>query len=105
MIYLTEMIDVAPDDLDTLLAGFEEHYLPGARDRGMEFVACWHTPIGIGEDVTVTIIFGLPGWREWELIRNAAVGDPNLPAWIAVRRSVMIRGRRIFSEPAAFSPR
>ena len=105
MIYMTEMIDVAPEDLAPLLAGFEEHYLPGALDRGMEFVACWHTPVNIGEDVTVTIIFGLRGWAEWEIIRNAAVGDPALPAWVELRRSVMRRGRRIFSEPAPISPR
>jgi hypothetical protein len=105
MIYLTESIDVQPGDLDALLAGFENHYLPGARDRGMEFVACWHTPINIGEDVTVTVIFGIESWARWETIRNAAVSDPEVATWVELRRSLMLRGRRTFSEPASFSPR
>jgi NIPSNAP len=105
VIYLVESIDVQPDDLDALLDGFERHYLPGARERGMEFVACWHTPTNIGEDVTVTLIFGLEGWAEWEKIRNAAVSDPGVAKWVEVRRSLMLRGRRTFSEPAAFSPK
>lgn len=105
MIHLIESIDVRPEDLDALLDGFERHYLHGARERGMEFVACWHTPTSIGEDVTVTVIFGLESWAQWETARNAAVADPGVANWVELRRSLMLRGRRTFSEPATFSPR
>ena len=104
MIYLVESVDVRPEDVDRYLEAFERHYLPGAMDRGMALVGCWHTPRHIGEDVTVTVTFRLPGWAEWEPMRNAAVGDPNLPVWVEARRELMIRGSRKFYEPAAFSP-
>ena len=55
MIFLVESVDVRPDDVDAYVAGFETHYLPGALERGMELVGCWHTPKDIGEDVTVTV--------------------------------------------------
>ena len=101
MIFLVESVDVRPDDVDAYVQGFETHYLPGALDRGMELVGCWHTPTQIGEDVTVMVIFRLLGWAEWEQIRNAAVGDPGVAAWVAVRRDLMVRGSRKFYEPTA----
>ena len=103
MIFLVESVDVRPDDVDAYVRGFETHYLPGALERGMELVACWHTPTHIGEDVTVMVVFRLPGWAEWEQIRNAAVGDPGVAAWVAVRRELMLRGSRRFYEPAALT--
>jgi hypothetical protein len=103
MIFLVESVDVRPDDVDAYVRGFETHYLPGALERGMELVGCWHTPKEIGEDVTVTVIFRLPGWAEWEQIRNAAVGDPGVAAWVNVRRDLMVRGSRKFYEPAALT--
>jgi len=103
MIFLVESVDVRPDDVDAYVAAFDTHYLPGALERGMELVGCWHTPKQIGEDVTVTVIFGLPGWAEWEQIRNAAVADPGVAAWVAVRRDLMLRGSRKFYEPAALT--
>jgi len=103
MIFLVESVDVRPDDVDAYVRGFETHYLPGALDRGMELVGCWHTPTQIGEDVTVMVIFRLPGWAEWEQIRNAAVADPGVAAWVNVRRDLMLRGSRKFYEPAALT--
>ena len=103
MIYLVESVDVRPEDVDAYVAGFETHYLPGAVERGMELVGCWHTPTQIGEDVTVTVIFGVPGWAEWEQIRNAAVGDPRVAEWVATRRDLMVRGTRKFYEPAGLT--
>ena len=103
MIFLVESVDVRSADVDAYLSGFETHYLPGALDRGMDLVGCWHTPTQIGEDVTVMVIFRLPGWAEWEQIRNAAVADPGVAAWVAVRRDLMVRGSRKFYEPAALT--
>jgi len=100
MIFLVESVDVRPDDVDAYVGAFETHYLPGALDRGMELIGCWHTPTQIGEDVTVTVIFRLRGWAEWEQIRNAAVADPGVSAWVAARRDLMLRGTRKFYEPA-----
>jgi hypothetical protein len=103
VIFLVESVDVRAEDVDAYVAGFETHYLPGALERGMELVGCWHTPRQIGEDVTITVIFRLHGWAEWEQIRNAAVGDPGVGAWVALRRGLMVRGTRKFYEPAALT--
>ena len=105
MIFLVESVDVRPADTDAYLDAFETHYLPGALERGMDLVGCWHTPKHIGEDVTVTVIFRLPGWAEWEQIRNAAVSDPGVANWVEARRGLMLRGSRKFYEPAALTMR
>ncbi len=104
MILMVESVDVDPADTDAYLDAFERLYLPGATQRGMELVACWHTPREIGEDVTVTVVFRLESWATWEQARNAGVGDPSMPEWIQTRRALMKRGNRRFAEPAAFSP-
>jgi len=104
VIYVVEAVDVAPENLDAYLEAFEASYLPGALGRGMELVACLHTPRAIGEDVTVTTIFGVRDWAHWEEVRNAAVVDPTLPGWIERRRALSVRGTRRFYEPAAVSP-
>lgn len=104
MIYLVESVDVAPDDTDRYLDAFRRLYLPGAMDRGLRLVACWHTRRDIGEDVTVMVVFAVAGWAEWERARNAAVLDPAMAEWLSARRELMKRGTRRFYEPAAFSP-
>lgn len=104
MIYLVESVDVRPGDTARYLAAFEETYLPGAARRGQELVACWHTPVDIGEDVTVTTVFRLRDWAHWNEVRGAAVVDPSMPAWLALRRELVRGGTRRFYEPAACSP-
>jgi hypothetical protein len=101
VIHLVDTVEVNEIDLDEYLAAFAENYLPGALERGMELVGCWHTPRQIGEIVTVTVVFRMDSWAEWERIRNAGVGDPQMPAWIDRRRELMLRGSRRFYEPAS----
>lgn len=100
MIHLVDTVEVQPDDLEAYLAAFAECYLPGATDRGMELVACWHTPTDIGEIVTVTVVFRMESWEEWERIRNAGVRDPRMGEWIDRRRELMVTGTRRFYERA-----
>ena len=104
VIHLVDAVDVQPDDLDAYLAAFAEYYLPGAVDRGMELVGCWHTPTDIGEMVTVTVVFRVESWANWELIRNAGVRDPLMSTWVDKRRALMTKGTRRFYESASFSP-
>jgi hypothetical protein len=101
VIQLVDTVDVQPDDLDAYLTAFAECYLPGATERGMELVGCWHTPVGIGELVTVTVVFRMEGWEAWERIRNAGVRDPRMATWIDRRRPLMVNGSRRFYEEAA----
>jgi hypothetical protein len=93
---MVDAVTVADADAERYLAAFERLYLPGARRRGMELVACWQTPAGLGEDVTVTTVCSVGRWADWERMRNAAVGDPAMGEWIAARRAVMRAGRRSF---------
>jgi len=103
-VYMVDAVDVAPPDADRYLDAFERLYLPGARRRGMDLVACWHTPRTIGEAVTVFVVFAVGTWAEWEQARNAAVVDPALPEWLSARAEMMQRGSRRFVNAATFSP-
>jgi hypothetical protein len=104
VIHLVDTLDVQPDDLELYLAAFAEYYLAGATERGMELVGCWHTPTQIGELVTVTAVFRMESWAEWERIRNAGVRDPLMTTWVDKRRALMVNGSRRFYEAASFSP-
>ncbi|MCH2170515.1 NIPSNAP family protein [Myxococcota bacterium] len=104
MIYLEESMQVEASNLSEYLEAIEQIYLPAARERGMRLLACWHTPIDLGEDVTVTTLFELRDFEEWDELRKRAVVDPALPAWLAARSSLTKKGTRRFYEPAAFSP-
>jgi NIPSNAP protein len=100
VIHLVDTVEVRPEDVDAYLRAFTEFYLPGAKERGMELVACWHTPAEIGENVSVIVVFALESWAEWERIRNAGVRDPRMSTWVERRRALMLNGSRRFYEPA-----
>jgi hypothetical protein len=104
VIHLVDTVDVQPDDLESYLGTFAHYYLPGATERGMELVGCWHTPTQIGEMVTVIVVFRLESWEQWQRIRNAGVRDPRMAAWVDQRRALMVNGSRRFYEAASFSP-
>jgi hypothetical protein len=104
VIYLVESVEVDPGDLSRYLDAFEHEFLPPAVERGMDLVACWHTPADLGEDVTVTTIFRLRDWGHWEELRTKAVLDPSTGPWVALRRELVRRGTRRFHTPAACSP-
>jgi len=101
VIHLVETVEVRADDLDAYLAAFREHYLPGATEGGMELVACWHTPRGIGDMVSVMVVFALESWEQWERIRNANVRDRRVSTWVERRRALARSGTRRFYEPSA----
>ena len=58
----------------------------------------------IGEDVTITSIFELRDWDQWNDLRKKAVLDPEMPKWLEIREQLAKRGRRHFYTPAEFSP-
>jgi len=100
-ILVVDTVVVADADADAYLDGFHRWYLSGARRRGLEPVAVWRTPSGIGEGITVTTALAVESWAAWEQARNAAVADPDVHAWIAHRRAMLRSGRRTFVTPAA----
>jgi hypothetical protein len=104
VIHLVDTVEVRADDLDAYLDAFREYYLTGATERGMDLVACWHTPVGIGDVVSIMVVFALPSWEEWERIRNAGVRDRRTATWVERRRPLVLRGTRRFYEPSAVTP-
>jgi hypothetical protein len=99
-ILVVDTVVVADADADAYLDGFHRWYLPGAQRRGLELVAAWRTPSGIGEGVTVTTALAVDSWAAWEQARNAAVTDPDVHTWIAHRRGLLRGGRRTFATRA-----
>ena len=104
---MLDMLDttvVAAADTDRFLKAFESTFLPAATARGMELVACWHTPTSLGEDVDVVAIFRLQAWSHWNELRREAVLDPAMAEWIEILESLRRAGSRKFFSPATFSP-
>jgi hypothetical protein len=104
MLYMVDTTVVAAGDTDRFLTAFESTFLPAANERGMELVACWHTPTSLGEDVDVMAIFRLKDWAHWNELRRKAVLDPAMLEWIEVLESLRRGGSRKFFAPATFSP-
>lgn len=104
MLYMMDTTVVAAVDTDRFLKAFEATFLPAATKRGVELVACWHTPTTLGEDVDVVAIFRLKDWSHWNDLRREAVLDPAMAEWISVLDSLRKGGSRKFFSPAEFSP-
>ncbi len=104
MIYLVDTTTIDAADTDRFLSAFEDVFLPSASRRGMELVACWHTPADLGEDVTVTAIFRLRDWSHWNDLRRALVLDPATGRWVRELESMRKGATRRFYHPAPFSP-
>lgn len=104
MIYMVDSIQIAAEDTERYLEAFASVFLPPARRRGMELVACWHTPRDIGEDVTVMTVFRFRDWAHWDELRMKSVMDPALYDWIAIQTKLQKYGTRRFYQAAEFSP-
>ena len=104
MIYLVDDIIVAPENTEKYLELFQTDYLPGARKRDLELVACWHTPTDIGEDVTILIIWALRDWKHWDQVRHDSVMDLSMWAWVDQIKALRKGGTRRFFLPTEFSP-
>jgi hypothetical protein len=105
MLHLVEDIVVAPEDTRRYLEHFERGFLPRARARGQELVACWHTPVDIGEDVHILIVWAVRDWDHWVELRWGLVRDPTLDAWLEEAGPLRKPGSTWrFYTPAAFSP-
>ncbi len=104
MLYMLDTTVVAATDTEQYLAAFESTFLPAATERGVELVACWHTPTSLGEDVDVVAIFRLKDWAHWNELRRKTVLDPAMGEWIELLGSLRKGGSRKFFSPAACSP-
>jgi len=97
-IYLIDEIELRSDATDEFLAAFRAHYLPGARDRGMELVHTWITPPESPPETGATVLFvwalaGVPGfWRMRS--RNAA---PEITEWWRECEDHCVRRTRRFA--------
>jgi hypothetical protein len=104
VIYLLERAAVAEENASAYVDAVGKLFRPRAEAAGLELVACWHTPIGIGEDVEVTCILRFADWGCWDEIRRRMVLDPARGEWQAARRRLSRSAERRFLQPAAFSP-
>ena len=103
-VYLVEQVEVRTGDADAYLTALEELYLPLVRSLGIELVSTWREPHAVGDHVMVMTTLRLTDWAHWDEARGRLVMDPSLPAWLARKRKLVVRGRRTFYEPTALSP-
>jgi hypothetical protein len=104
LLYLVDDIIVAPENTEKYLELFQTDYLPGARKRGLELVACWHTPTDIGEDVNIKFIWALRDWKQWDQVRHDSVTDLSVWGWVDQAKALRKGGTRRFFLPTEFSP-
>jgi hypothetical protein len=78
------------------MEALEALYLPITRSLGMDLVSVWHTPVAIGEDVTVMTTFRIPDWKRWDELRGRLVASPSMPKWLGRKRELVLGGRRQF---------
>ena len=104
MLFMIDETQVEAEDTQRFLEAFETVFLPPASKRGLELVACWHTPPDIGEDVTVTTIFQMRAWAHWDELRARMFLEPSLPEWLELLESLRKSGTRNFYTPTSFSP-
>jgi hypothetical protein len=95
-VYLVEEVQVRPEAAPDYMEGLEALYLPITRSLGMDLVSVWHTPVGIGEDVTVMTTFRIPDWQRWDELRGRLVASPAMPGWLKRKRELVVGGRRRF---------
>lgn len=104
MIYLLERAEVDAENAGVYLDAAERLLRPRAQAAGLEWLACWHTPLGIGSAVEVIWIARFADWGTWDEIRQRMVLDRELVAWQDERRRLARAAQRRFFEPAAGSP-
>jgi hypothetical protein len=95
-IYLVEQVELRAAEAPEFLLALEEMYLPMTRELGMELMARWQSPPGVGEHVTVMTTFRIGDWGRWNDLRAQLVVDPAMPGWIARKRELILGGRRTF---------
>jgi hypothetical protein len=101
---MMDQVQIASEDTQRFLDAFENIFLPPAIRRGMELVACWHTPVDLGEDVTVSLIFQMRDWSHWNELRGKTVRDPALGDWLRELVAMRKGGTRQFYTGASCSP-
>jgi hypothetical protein len=104
VIYLLERAQLDDENVAAYLDAVEKLFRPRAEAAGLELVACWHTPLGIGQGVEVSVITRFADWGRWDEIRKCMVLDRELVAWQEERRRLARGAQRRFLEPAPFSP-
>jgi hypothetical protein len=93
-VHILDTVTLANDRVAHWLGRFHDHYLPGARTRGMRLDRVWRTPSGRGA-TTVHILWTLPEIRAFYAMRGAAASDPNVAAfWAATDGLASSRERR-----------
>lgn len=104
MIYLLERAQLEDESAAAYLDAVQRLFRPRAEAAGLELVACWHTPLAIGQGVEVSVICRFADWDAWNEIRRRMVLDRELIPWQDERRRLARSAQRRFFEPATFSP-
>jgi hypothetical protein len=95
-VYLVEQVELRPGDAAAYMEALEELYLPIIRSLGMDLTNCWHSPLAIGEDVSVMTTVRIEDWGQWDELRGRLVMSPGMAGWITRKRGLVRRGRRTF---------
>lgn len=100
-IQLTYELDVPPGRLDEVHDLFVRDYLPGAHERGMQYVGALITPPVVLDDAPTTLVLTFTladAGAVWTMKRQVTASDAIPAFWNAVDAIVVAR-RRWFAVP------
>jgi hypothetical protein len=82
-IFILDRLKVRPGALQTCRALFQERYLPGALERGMQLAGSWTTPpLELPDSETeLLLLWSLPALDAFWNMRGRASADPEVPAF------------------------
>ena len=98
-IYILDRVKLRAENIQEYQQALRERYLPGARERGMEWVGSWVTPpVEVKEGNELVTLWSLPGIEAFWAMR-AASSAPEVAAWWAESdRLTLSRERKIMSQ-------
>jgi hypothetical protein len=80
-IFILDTVKLRPGSVQAYQEALRDHYLPGARERGMELIGSWLTPpVEVEEGNELVTLWSLPSVEAFWAMRSGNSG-PELEAW------------------------
>ncbi len=80
-VYCQERINITPGQSETYLDMLGEHFLPIAKELGMDLIGAYNT--ALRNDSEAFVIWGIKTWEDWARIEQAYQKSDKIKAWRA----------------------
>jgi hypothetical protein len=104
VVQLVDTVEVEPARLDEYLEVVRTLGVPVMTGAGATLETCGTTPQGMGEPVTVLVVWSFEDYEHWNDIRRRLVLDPRWYDYARAAARLRAGGTRRFFTPTSFSP-